>query len=538
MFTNCSFSRDNPPSSFLFFSRFWVKTREIVGFKKTNLSFQTLVSLLLFAVFIIAILSHVIFSVGLSLDGVKNLTNIIYYNSFWFNEKSRMLFHFLYQLPTWLFIKFSFSDSISSLISVFSFGLIWIHLLSIIGCWLILPKNKKSYIFFPLFAFLIGPLTSLDQSISVSLSVFSYVWFTAFVIYYSDLSINKHKFLFVLIPLPLCLSHELMSYAALFLIFLCLGRLLREKNKTTSLDKIMVISLILFLIATFFIAVYFTIFPNSFLNRDRFMLKLINLKFLYDPKDGVYPYIALALILTLIPFFQIFRSSLLKGLFLLFSGFALLIFNLILLIPDLHGSLNQIFPIYIYPISSSRVWVFFILPFTLFLWILFEQKKLQFKHQKVFLIFILISSVSLAKWRVQMDYNFKKLQSQFSANLNPYTGIIESTIVKEFVFVPQHLSHFLYLNFIGPASLIFPRSRKVKAIVLNPAHPECLSSCKNNKVWNKYYYFNNTFISKEKLSFHCRKECLSYINLQFNKRIQKINTRFFDLTSLREHFEK
>ena len=382
-----------------------------------------------------------------------------------------------------------------------------------------------------------GPLTALSQSVSVSLSVFSYVWFVAFVIYYSDLSLNRHKILFLLAPLPLLLSHELMSYASLFLIFLCL-----LKIKRSPINKTIITSLILFLVVAFFIAVYFILFPTSFGNRDRFLLGLLNLKFLHAGRT-VYLYIALAFTLVLIPFFQIFRSSLLKRFLLFLSGFVLLIFNIILLFPGLYNNfLHQILPIYLHsnPTSSNRLWVFSALPLTLFLWFLFKKKILQFKTQKIFLTLCLISSISLLKWRVQTNHNFYKFQKQFSKNLNSHTGIIEDEeVIKNFSFTPKPLSAFFWPYFSVAASIVFPRAYKIEAIVLNSPRADCLTSCKNGQKWEAdYYRFDNYFASEKDRSFYCKRTCISYENREFDKKISTINTRFFDLTSIKEHFEK
>ena len=179
---------------------------------------------------IIVLASHVLTSSGLFNDGAHNLFYMLYYNRFNFFETSRQWFHIFYQFPAYVLIKWTSLDSLSLLTQVFSFGLIWIHIISFIGCYFILPKNKKPWIFFPLFAFFIGPVNALSTSVSVALSVCSYVWLTAFVIHYSDLSRKIHKVLFLIIPLPLILSHELMSYMSWPLIILCWYKIKAEDN--------------------------------------------------------------------------------------------------------------------------------------------------------------------------------------------------------------------------------------------------------------------------------------------------------------------
>ena len=137
-----------------------------------------------------------------------------------------------------------------------------------------------------------------------------------------------------------------------------------------------------------------------------------------------------------------------------------------------------------------------------------------------------------------MDYNFYKFQKQFSENLQSYKGILESEVVKNFYFNPETLSVFYISYFSLSSSLMLPHSKVVKTIILNPTHPDCLIACEKGQNWNTYYPFVDSFSSKEERLLYCKRQCLSYTNLEFDKRILKINTRFFDFTSLREYFEK
>lgn len=504
--------------------------------KINRYSYEFLISYFFFLVFLSAIFSHIIFSVGLHHDGATTLVNMIFDNSFDFFERSRLFFHFLYEIPAWVFIKFVPSDSLSFLSRIFSFGLVWIHIFSITGCWIILPQDKKNYIFFPLFAFLLGPLTALDHSISVSLSVFSYVWFVSFVIHYSNLSINNHKILFFLSPLPLLLSHELMSYVSLFFLFLCF---LKIRSEIKIINRTIIASFILFFLIIFFVSVYFILFPASIGNRERFLSGLLSFEFLFNKNRVIYPYIASALILVIIPFFQFLHLSLLRILCLSIAGFMSLTVNAILLLSDPNHFLFQLLPYHLYPVTYNRMWVFFILPFTLLLWFLFEKKKIYFKRQKIFLTLCLISSISFLKWRVEMDYKFYQFQKQFVKNIQSYKGIVRNKNEKDFSFLSEKLLNFYSSDLFFSASLIFPRSREVKTIVLNPAHPDCLIACEKGQNWITYYEFNNNnFDSKEKQLLYCKKKCLSYTNLEFDKRIKTINTRFFDFTSLKEDIKK
>ena len=506
----------------------------LIKFRTIKFSYQVFITYLLFFVFIKAVLSHIISSSGLCYDGSYVLLRMILDNSFYFNETSRIFFHALYQLPIWIFIKFFPSNSLSLATQFFSFSLIWIHIFSLTGCWLILPKHKKIYIFFPLFAFLVGPLIALSYSLSISLSVFSYIWLTAFVIYYSDLSLTKHKIILCLIPLPLFFSHELMSYASPLLILLCL---LKRNYKKTTGNKIVISALIFCFVITFFIAVYFIIFPAWDRNRDSFFFHLLKLSFLYDLKKNIYVYVCSAFTLVFISFISNLHFSF-KNISLILLSLISVTINSLLLFHQL--DFFQIFPLNSFlPDDSNRIYIFFILPFTLLLWFLFEKKIFQFKNQKLFLTLCLISSIALVKWRMEMNYKFYNSQEKFSENFQFYKGIHEDKILEEFSFYSNYFVTCGYM--ISPASLIFPRKNQLKAVILNSPNPECITACQNKKQWKPYHSFDYNFNLKKEQNLYCKKRCIEYANdysdISWDKVIENKN-KFFDFTYLRKHFKE
>ena len=151
--------------------------RQLLDFVLKRINIKT-VNVILSLGAITVLLSHILFSVGLY-DGPVNLFEMILYEKIQILEISRAIFEIFQSFFALIFItKFS-SSSIPLLIWLFSFGLIWIHIFSLLGCYFILPKQQKNMIFFPLFAFFIGPVISLHISISVGLSVCSYVWLLA-----------------------------------------------------------------------------------------------------------------------------------------------------------------------------------------------------------------------------------------------------------------------------------------------------------------------------------------------------------------------
>ena len=104
----------------------------------------------------IVLASHIIFSVGLY-DGTHSLLQIIKDVQFYSLDQARKLVNILQALPIYLFIKFSSSSSLTPLIDLFLFGLIWIHIFSLLGCYFILPKKQKKLNVFSTFCLFCRP---------------------------------------------------------------------------------------------------------------------------------------------------------------------------------------------------------------------------------------------------------------------------------------------------------------------------------------------------------------------------------------------
>ena len=363
---------------------------------------------------------------GLSLDGSHNLLRMILNDSFYHLETARSFFYFIEQFPAFIFIKYFPSDSIFLLIKFFSFGLIWIHIISFWGCYYILPENKKYYIFFPFFAFLTGPLTGLGASIGASLSVVSYIWLTAFVIYYSDFSFKIHKILFILTPLPLLLSHEMMSYMAWPLIFLSV---LKLKKEIDLVNRFLIKLLIAFLLVVSILQTFFIIFPvdSELHNRAEFFKSLFQLEFFIKIQNGqidfIYPAAITSFFLLILPF----------GQYLLKMKHYKIFSTICLTFIVLFGATALILPFYelfdVFKLTDeeeARVWISCIaLPSSLLIWWLFENNKIQLRLRPSFFIACGIALISLTGWRVGSDYQFYRLQKQFTRDISYCKGLID-----------------------------------------------------------------------------------------------------------------
>lgn len=418
--------------------------------------------LFLLAGAVFSMLSQILFSKGLSLDGVHILYRMIKAESFYFIETSRIAIHFFQQLPAWLFIRFSASNSLSALVWIFSLGLVWIHLISFIGSYFILPQNKKFFLFFPLFAFFTGPVTAFGVSISASLSASSYIWFVFFTVYYSNLSAKSHQYLFLLTPLPLLFSHEMMSYMAWPLILLCLLKIKAQKKKW-----IISIAMAIFFIASM-LSLFFIFFPekSEIENRSEFLNSLFRLEFFFKITNGhlewIYPSCIIALFLLFSPFKQ-FIAKKYHRLYLKIIFSVLILFGITAFILPFH----QLFKVFqLTNEEEARVWTpVAALPLSLLIWWLFEKRKL--KWEKPFLLSCIIAVVSLTGWRIGSDYQFYQFQKRFSKQLSFCRGFVEGEEAfknREEKF--QHL--FKVFNWSWKymsSSLIYPRRTNIQAIV-------------------------------------------------------------------------
>ena len=435
---------------------------------------------------IVILFSYVLFSGGMKYDGISDLLHMISGGGFHVLEYSRFFVHVLYKIPSYLFIKFPFF-SFSTLTHIFSFGLIWIHIISILGCYLILPKHKKNLIFFPLFSFFIGPVVSLSVSISVSLSVCSYVWLTAFIIHYSNLSRKTQKLFFFITPLPLLLSHEFMSYMVWPLLFLC-----QHKNNTETNPfnrKLIQFIMCYFLLSS--IVQLLMIFLHPYLTKSKALLHaftqdIIPLKFLIAPQ---FNFTLILAVLTLILFFYIAYENQIKHKRKIKMCFYMIF--LFILTASIFQTMKNFIPEY-----SVRFYPpIFILPWSLLAWWMYERKKINIEKAE-FLLPCIFLCLNLVFFRVSSDYKFYKYQIQFSEYLKQCRGILNWE---------QISSQFKSINILNleifSESYIYPNSETVKSIIV-PSLSLCIKDCGDELNCHKRC---NRDLSKEVISSHLSK---------------------------------
>ena len=449
-----------------------MKKRKLMFIK--NVFFQRL-NLGLFFLISSSIVSYCVFLRGLESDGVEDLAIIMARNDFFFPDRARFFFHFLYQLPIVFFLKAFPVASLHLIKVVWSFSLLWVHLFSFFGCYLILPKHKKYFILFPLISFILGPMTSLGLSISVSFIVSSYIWMTAFIIYYSNLSLKSHKFIFILSLFFSFFSHEMMSYMAWPLIYLCFSKIQKtEKN------KLLIFIGIFLLLINSLLSSFFVIFPRYPAHRSYFIESLTHLSFFY--KNGFYAPIVSSCLLLILFFIKLyFKKNKIhlkkQNVIIIFISIFFIFFCLMSFVYPIYPVFGDLFSLW--NKYDKRVWVVISLPLTLLIWWFFETKKISFPDFRYFFLFCGFLAFSLTGWRIGTDYRFYQYTKQFSNRLSYCFGYVSWSEVEKSSspFEPYFLNKFHDPEeHIINMSIFYSDSFDVKSIVQSDFKPLWLCS--------------------------------------------------------------
>lgn len=403
-----------------------------------------------------AFISFCFFSSGLNEDGSYNLFYYIKFDTPILHETPRLFFNFLHGFPT-LFIL-NYPLPFSFITQAYSFSLICLHLASFIFCFLILPPNKKHFMFFPFFYFLTGPFFLLDISVSVAFSVSSWLWLTAFIIHYTDLSKMSHKALFLATPMPLLLSHEMMSFLSWALIALCLFKYKNSKGRNQKFEKLFISFSIVFFVFVSFLQSYFILNSESKSNLASFQSSLFAFKFLFE---GGRPnlLVVTAFVLKLGLLLELFKKKFyyFQVLLILFVSlaFCLILFPSFSIFQDrfFTGEYDS----RVYPIVIS-------LPFCLFMWGLAElkHKKLQ-SLSKLFLYSFCITGVAFTVYRLKSDLEFYKYRKNFSLQLSTCEGMAPLSSFKK--LFPKLKPESLWK--ITADSLILPQKKLVQTALYN-----------------------------------------------------------------------
>ena len=472
---------------------------KILSYSKKTHFLEIFFILSVFMVFL-SLFSFIFLDMGLIYDGSQVLFKIILSEEFHFYEIARRSFHFFSQLPVWLFLNGTDFNSLSLLIKTYSFGLIWIHLFSLLVCYLVLHTHSKIPFFFPLFAFFTGPLVALNVSVSIALSVCSYVWAVVFIIHYSDLSLNKYKALLVFSILPLFQSHELMSYISLFFIGLCF---LKYKKAESYFNSRLILIVVLWFLFLFTYHIFDLIYLEESITRKQSRVSILNgffvLEFLFDGEWN--PFVLISLLLKAGLFIELFIN---KNKNYYFIG----LFLLILFCMTLNVSSN--YASRIYPPLIS-------LPFGLLFWLFYEERFKIWKPSQSFLIFCFLAFISLSFCRVKFHFEFLDYRKSVSKSLSNCQGKLSYSVYNLY-----YKKYFSQQSNMTSKSILFPKKQSISALLINDLCP--VIRCE--KHWSKK---------------QCEKICSSfngYFPKNFLESDFKLEQRFFNFQPVYEAYSK
>ena len=468
--------------------------------------FRIFVILSLFMISL-CLISFVYFDLSLFYDGSHVLFYILKSETFHLFETARKTFHFFQQFPVWFFLHGTDSSSLPAVIKLYSFGMIWIHILALFICYFILPIGSKFPFFFPLFAFFTGPLTAFSFSISVALSLCSYLWAVAFIIHYSNLSFRSHKVLFVLSILLLFQSHELMSYMSLFFIGLCL---LKYKKEKIEFNRYLILACICFFVFIFIYHTFdlFYLEGNAFRkdNRDYFLRSVFNFDFLFIGST----FNLLVLISILLKIFLLIELFIKKNKFYYFLGLVLLIFVVGFFS---HSSLNSNLVFY-----SSRFYPPLLsFPFCLLIWIIYEKRFKSWNPSNYFLMLCFLVFISLTFYRIQWDFKFYKNVKKITNYLSKCQGILYHSKYKWLG------GGYIDIAKLSSQSILFFKKKNIPAVIISDLY------C--NKLFEK------GDLSQKQIKTLC-----DALNLYFPQELLepdfKLEQRFFNFKPLYSAYQK
>ena len=487
----------------------WYK---ILNLKNLNLFFIICISCLLF--------SHVIFSRGLDEDGVFRMAEMLLFNRFPYSEISRLFFHRIYHIPFYLITNFTDIKSLPFLTAFYSFSIISIHIPALFFCYLILPQDKKEMIFFPLFAFLVSQAVSLGISISISISVCSYIWFIVFLIHYSNLNKKSHKLLFILAPIPLLLSHELMIYISLFYIFLSL---LKHKHEKSLINKIIIKLIIIFFIVVF---IFQNTIINTSINYNQFKITFFNLAFLIDEDFiNISVLCSLLLIVSLYLFFFKTNFNTRKQIQFFNKLQILLLYIFVIISFILIGAIIFNLQNYFVPYSDyyARVYTPTIPLFLmLFIWCFFKDKNIKylFNNTPSFFYFIgsciLYCSLLLFS-RFYSDWQFYNHQKHFTKRIESCKGIVSLDEFKNISSNENFNTEKIKIWVIQASALIYPRSNLIEAEINFPKK-QFIETCtlgleKNYNYCDLIYKYHDLFSKSNTEKFISRNKFFNFTPL-------------------------
>ncbi len=233
----------------------------------------------------------------LSADGVYYFAWILDNGDFIKFDWSRQFADYLTQWPLVLAVKFGLTN-IQILLKFFALGLYFPFMISFLLCVYALRKEAKSLLIFPLMSMAAVCLSSDFILISESLVMANMSWPILLILLRRDpLSWIDGILLWILLVI-FCRLYQTSIIPAFIYVFICIGRLLNDKD---SKQKVILISAILLCLIGIAVSFYFILYPRDTANAAGFLFGMVASLFMSAA-------IILLIVKSLVPFRKNFRS--------------------------------------------------------------------------------------------------------------------------------------------------------------------------------------------------------------------------------------
>jgi hypothetical protein len=210
------------------------------------------------------------------------------------SEPARSVTHIAQQFPTYLALKLGMRDLIA-LATLYSLTMELLPWLFVVGCYLVLPADNKSWFVFPLFTYLAGTLAAAFEPLAEGPAVTAYFWFLLFLVVFRARSFPGQLATFAA-ALPALKSHEVMVFLAPLL---ALAALWRARADGPGRARVIFAALAAWFAIVAAVELWYTIHPDDPDNRASFIASTLALRFLAAPW-GINVPAALGLVAALV----------------------------------------------------------------------------------------------------------------------------------------------------------------------------------------------------------------------------------------------
>ncbi len=230
---------------------------------------------------------------GLYADGVGYLFYMIENDGFKLIEPSRLSVQILQQWPTVMGMACGIHDAAKlSVIHCISLQLLPLALVT--ACYLVLPKDRKNWFFFPLLHYLAGSMGAAFPSIVEGPVATAYFWLVFYSILFRT-ETGSSQALVTILALPLAYSHEVMIFLAPILALAAVWRASMVESKWQRIGFWLLVLWFLVIVA---VQIGFVLNPRDPGNRGTFIKDFIALNWLISYRDINVP-VALGLLAIL-----------------------------------------------------------------------------------------------------------------------------------------------------------------------------------------------------------------------------------------------